>query len=55
MKHDILLQGESTVTCSCGCVIAGSSLEDAKRRHEVHFGLAAAREALGEDDNAADS
>ena len=46
MKHDILQSGESTVTCSCGAVIAGSSLEDARRRHEQHFQLARAREAL---------
>lgn len=46
MKHDILQSGDSSVSCSCGCVIAGSSLEDARRKHETHFSIARAREAL---------
>lgn len=46
MKHDILQSGDSTVTCSCGAVIAGSSLEDARRRHLQHHGLMMAREVL---------
>jgi len=56
MRHDILQEGDCSVSCSCGAVIAGSSLEDAKRRHGDHYGLSmsrerlqAAREALGED------
>lgn len=51
MKHDILQSGDSTVSCSCGAVIAGSSLEDARRKHIDHYWLMKSREQLPKEDD----
>lgn len=46
MNHDIVRQLECTVVCECGRRITASSLEQAKKDHLVHRGIALAREAL---------
>lgn len=51
MKHDILQVGECSVTCSCGAVIVGTSLEAARRKHEQHFGLMSARDQLPKEED----
>jgi hypothetical protein len=46
--HDIVTVNDTSVECACGRTIHGTSIEDARRRHDAHFGVMQARKALEE-------